>query len=132
LRKYRVVVDTNVFVSSFWGGNPEKLVRLFIQGKVALILSPAIIEEVERVLARILGKNPDVADLISLLKLKAIVVSPQKVFSTIKDDPHDNKFLDCAFAGEAQFIVSGDRHLLRLRKFKDVRIVTVKEFLDLP
>lgn len=106
--------------------------RLFIQGKVALILSPAIIEEVERVLARILGQNPDVADLISLLKLKATVVFPQKVFSTIKDDPHDNKFLDCAFAGEAQFIVSGDRHLLRLRKFKDVRIVTVKEFLDLP
>ncbi|MEJ2745103.1 MAG: PIN domain-containing protein [bacterium] len=124
MRKYRVVVDTNVFVSSFWGGNPEKLVRL-LPGRRHRLRRRVRIRD-ERI-------GPGSRRAVRQIELGgAGAVSPQKVFSTIKDDPHDNKFLDCAFAGEAQFIVSGDRHLLRLRKFKDVRIVTVKEFLDLP
>lgn len=131
LEKHRVVVDTNIFVSSFWGGNPRKLIRLFLEGKITLLSSPEIIEEVERVLKRILGNDSDANNLISLFKLKATIVKPRKTYNVIKDDPHDNKFLACAYEGEADFIISGDKHLLQLTEFKCIKVITVKQFLDL-
>lgn len=60
----------------------------------------------------------------------SIVVKPTKRINEIKDDPSDNKFLEAAIAGNADYIVSGDKHVLKLKKFKDILIVTPAEFLE--
>ena len=58
------------------------------------------------------------------------IIEPKEKYKIIKDDSDDNKFLDCAVAGKANFIISQDKHLLTLKEFKSIKIVTPKEFLE--
>jgi len=55
-------------------------------------------------------------------------VSPKEKFAVIKDDPKDNKLLECAVAGKANFLISGDKHLLSLKEFQGVKIITIEEW----
>ena len=60
-----------------------------------------------------------------------VLVDPKEKIRLIEDDPKDNIFIECALAGECKFIVSGDHHLLKLKEYKDIKIVTAKEFMSL-
>ena len=132
VKPVRVVLDTNVLISSLWGGKPRKVIDLWDKRKFLLIVSQAVLDEYFAVLNRFELTEEDIEDITILFSNpnKTLLVKPKSKINRIKKDPEDNKFLACAMEGEADFIVSGDKHLLELGNFGDSQIVTVSRFLD--
>lgn len=136
----RAVLDTNVIVSAIIGRkySPSKeIFESFKNSKLFLATSVEILEEIEEVLNRehvvkyhgySLDRRSKI--IIDLAKL-SYVVPGTSVINVIKDDPDDNMILVCALEARANYIVSGDRHLLKLKKFEGVKIVTPREFKDI-
>ncbi|MBN1351013.1 putative toxin-antitoxin system toxin component, PIN family [candidate division KSB1 bacterium] len=130
--KIKTVIDTNVFISSFWGGKPKAVVDLWINGKIIICLSDPILVEYFRVMIEKLQLSKEKIDrLIGLFgEMRNIEkVNPKMHFEVILKDPDDNMFIDCAMEAGANFIISGDDHLLELSKFEEIKIVTPAEFL---
>lgn len=128
----RVVPDTNVLVSAIvFGGPPGYLVELAAEGHLVLVLSPPLIDELREVLRRKFGFSDAAAyHAETLLRKISIVVEPEREVAIIGRDPEDNRVLETALAGDADVIVSGDRHLLGLEKFGAVPIMSPRELLD--
>ena len=128
----RIVADTNVIVSALiFGGIPQRVLDLAAAGIVVLCYSAPIQEEVERVLEQKFGwKSNDGHQRVRSLLSWGIRVHPEVSLAVIKDDPDDDRILECAVAARAQAIVSGDRHLLRLTSFQGIQIQTPRQFLD--
>jgi len=129
----KVVVDTNVFVSSFFGGNPRKIVDLWKSGQLTLCLSKPIIDEYVEVLQRIGLKNErELRELLHLFAHGFHIIFSAKTpeLHLVEEDPDDDKFIECAVALKADFIVSGDKALIAIQNYMGIRIVTPKEFLD--
>jgi len=136
----RAVFDTNVFISALF--NPKKpsaqLLALVLQGKIKLIISPQIIGEIERVLTyprvkKLLKKRKTTAGeieegIVKALKLGVLTPGDLTV-AAVPDDPADDMFLACALEGQADFIVSGDHHLLDLSIYQGIQILSPTEFL---
>ena len=128
----RVVVDTNVLVSSFFGGNPRKIIDLWKQGQITLCLSPEIVDEYFEVLQR-LGlrseKEPD--EILSLFArgFNCIFTAKTLDLSIVPVDPDDDKFFECAVALKAQYIISGDSAVLQVGNYMGIQVTTPKEFL---
>jgi putative PIN family toxin of toxin-antitoxin system len=117
----KVVLDTNVFVSGvFFGGPPQKILEAWRDGKIQLLLSPAILEEYQRVMRELVLQFPEieVGALIDFMIVHSEIILPPSLPPIIQVDPSDDKFLECAVAGEATSIVTGDKHLLKLVKPK--------------
>jgi len=132
--KPKAVIDTNIFVSAHLvpNGNPAKVVDSWVEDDgYELILSKPIVEEIIKVLHRKEIKVERIGRLLSLISQKATMVTPEKEISVIKDDPDDNKFLECAVKSKADYIVSGDKHLLDLGGYEGIKILTPKEFLGI-
>ena len=135
----KVVIDTNQFISSLINkrGPSAELLSSWREHRYVLVLSSPIVEEIQRVLQypHIFKKynlvTVEIESLLNLLRHDAVMVSAAHPVDVIKEDPDDNKFLACAVAAEADYIVSGDGHLLNLGKYKNVRILTVNEFLKI-
>ena len=131
----KVILDTNTHISALgWKeGNPRKVLDLCILGKCRLIESIELIKEFVSVISRpkfsFINEEERNQLLIFLLQI-SILVEPKQKFN-VCEDPKDNMILECAVEGNADYIVSGDYHLLKLKEFKGVKIVTAKEFLDL-
>ncbi len=130
----RIVVDTNVFISSFFGGKPKKIIDMWKDGQFTLCLSASIIEEYVLVLDRFLGKYDNEID--ELLKIfssgyNSIFVKNPKKLNIVKDDPDDNKFIECAVSLKAKYIISGDVHLKSIKSYLDIKILSPAEFLDI-
>jgi putative PIN family toxin of toxin-antitoxin system len=135
----RVVLDTNVFVSSLLSrqGAPAKVLDEWRAGTYLLVTSPSVILEIRRVLKtpRLRKKyrigEHEIEQLIELLKKEAVIVPGLPgVKGIIARDPEDDKFLACAIDAGADMIVSGDRHLLDLREYRGIPILTVRQFLE--
>lgn len=135
---WRVVLDTNLFVSSVLvkRGLPAQAMQAWRERKFVLLVSPAIVAEIRHTLNydRIRRKyritDEDIADLILLLQKNGLLVDGLAGTSgVILDDPDDERILACAIDGRADFIVSGDRHLLDLESYADIPIITVRDFL---
>jgi putative PIN family toxin of toxin-antitoxin system len=128
----RVVADTNVFISALmFGGLPGTFLDLALLQSFLLVTSPALLDELDEKLRLKFGLSPNDADLVrAQLQSSAVVVKPTVILAVIKDDPDDNRVLECAAAGEANYIVSGDRHLLQLRSYEGIPILTVRHFMD--
>jgi len=128
----RVVLDTNIYISaSMFGGVPGNLLELALLGALALIISPALLDELDDKLQNKFGvSSQDAAILRAALQNIALVVEPRETISAIADDPDDNRVLECAVGGNADLIVSGDRHLLKLLSFRGIPIVTARQFMD--
>ena len=121
----KVVLDTNVYFSAFHSarGTPFELWRRAVQREYALLVSPAIVRELAHVL-RVDLKWPE-ADIITQLKLVArvaTVVEPKIRLHVIRADPDDDRIVECAMAGNADLIVSGDHHLTKLKAFEGIGI----------
>jgi putative PIN family toxin of toxin-antitoxin system len=133
----RVVLDANVSVSAALKphSKPAQIIDLVKEGEIALVLSHAILEEIKKVFRypkirkelRIAASEIDEA----LAKIAQVaILTPGKMqISAVKDDPEDNRYLECAVEGRADFIISGDKHLLNLKTYQDIKIVTPAEFL---
>ncbi|OHE16658.1 MAG: putative toxin-antitoxin system toxin component, PIN family [Syntrophobacterales bacterium GWC2_56_13] len=129
----RIVPDTNVFIASFFGGNPRTIIDLWKDGRLRLCLSQDIFDEYIEVLRR-LGLD-DTPELEELLKLFAtgfhIVFTTRTPEIHVVADSDDDKFIACALALKAGCVVSGDKALVDVRLYQGIRIVTPKEFLKI-
>lgn len=130
----KVVLDTNVIVSGFlWKGKTSELLERLDSGEADLLLSVDILEEIERVLENkklkhiIERSGQGVKVIMDKLYSMGQIINPRIKLDVINDDPADNKFVECAVAGKADYIVSGDRHLLNLQEYEGIKIVKVAE-----
>lgn len=133
----KAVIDVNLFVSAVISkkGNPAKLLQLWRDRAFLTVISEQMIEEFERVLRypRVRNKynlkDEDIGLAVGAIRKFAIVLPDLIKLDVIKEDPDDNKVLACALAAQADYIVSGDSHLLDLGVFENIPIVTVKYFI---
>lgn len=130
----RVVLDTNVLVSSLlFSGVSSRLVGLWQGGAFEPVASGAMVREYTRVLAYPKFKLSK-EEALGLLKEEVlpflVPVTVHRVLPVIKEDPADDQFLACALAGKADAIVSGDKHLLNLGHYREIPILTVRQFLE--
>jgi putative PIN family toxin of toxin-antitoxin system len=133
LRK-RVVFDTNILLSAlvFPGGRGEAALRRIIEQTDQLILSRPIVDELLDVLARKFARDAEeLAHVAVFVSELAVVVAPKRRLRVVKDDP-DNRILECAVAGRAEVIVTGDKALLALKLYQKIRILTLREYLGTP
>ena len=134
----KVVIDTNVFVSAFiFGGLMEKFIDLIDDNMIQACFSPETLKELHLILSHSKFQKRretlpfSVDAFLKNLLSKSIIVYPQTIVKVIKDDPSDDKFLACALSCQASFIISGDKHLLKLKKFHKIPILQPKEFLKI-
>lgn len=128
----KVVIDTNIFVSSFFGGNPRKIVDLWRDGKITLCLSKDILDEYIEVLQRIgLKGEVEIQELLSLFAKGVNILFTTKTphIRTVKDDPEDDKFIECAVALKAEAIITGDKALKAMNEYMGIKILTPQQFL---
>ena len=129
-----VVFDTNIFVSglTYPGGRGELALHRIIEGDDTLLISKPIIHEVIDVLARKFSRDQEeLARVAVYLSDIATLVYPRQKIDILKDEP-DNRILECAVAGKAGVIVTGDREMLRLGEYKTIGIISLKEYLKTP
>jgi len=128
----RVVFDTNVVVSALgFGGQPlEALLRAFDED-LQLIASDETLRELERVLAydHLPFTEAEQARYPHILRLESEIVVPENTIEIVRDSD-DDKFLECALEGDAEYVVSGDNDLLDLHSYKGVQIITPAELID--
>jgi len=128
----KVVFDTNIFISAFAipGGMAEKAVLRIIEGRDELVISSAIIKEVLSVLSLKFGRDREALSHVAvILSDLGEWVDPKQTVRTLKDDP-DNRILECASFGKADIIVTGDKEMLRLGEFNQVKIVSLRKYLE--
>jgi putative PIN family toxin of toxin-antitoxin system len=129
----RVVIDTNVFVSSFFGGNPRKIIDLWKREKIILCLSNAVLDEYIDVLRRIGLKDEDeLEELLSLFSRGFNILFTTKTpkINIIKNDPDDDKFIECAVALKAKAVITGDREVLAIKEYMGIGMLTPQQFLE--
>ena len=128
----RVVFDTNIFISALIlpGSRAEEALTRVIEGTDRLILSKSILDELLGVLARKFSRDPEELARVALwLGELAEWVRPARRLSVVADEA-DNRILECASAGEAEVIVTGDKGLLRLGTFEGIDIVSLRDYLS--
>lgn len=128
----KVVIDTNIFVSSFFGGNPRKIVDLWRKEKLTLCLSKDILDEYIEVLRRIGLKDEDeLEELLSLFSKGFNIAFTTKTpkITLVDDDPDDDKFIECAVALKADVIITGDKALEAIKEHLKIKILTPAQFL---
>lgn len=131
----RIVADTNIYISAlFWRGKPNKLIHMCYEGKAKLVVSRKIIEELERILLtdeKFKMAREDVALNTEIILINAELVEPKATLNVIKEDPDDDRILECAVEGEAEYLVSGNKHLLNLKEFQEIKILTANQMLEI-
>jgi len=134
----RAVIDANQFVSALLkpDSNPAWVLGLVREEKIQLVMSSAIVAEIRAVLLypKIMKRHrltPAQLDLLlkKLLKV-AVITHNEPKFEVIDHDPSDNKYLECAVAGRADVIISGDSHLTDLKFFQGIRILSPTRFRE--
>lgn len=129
----RVVFDTNIYVSAFAipGGLAEDAYLYALHGRFELLTSVAILTETVTVLQREFDWTEEKArELVQTISRVASVVKTTARLRVAQDDP-DNRILECAIHAGADFIVTGDRHLLSLTRYEGVQILRLDDFLNL-
>ena len=130
--RIRAVFDTNVIISGLlFAGPPSLLLKCVLSGMVELTVSPSLMDELERVLRlKFPHTRQAILDTLEELKEISVLALPKEKVKVITDDPDDNRVLECAIGSHADVIVSGDKHLLVLKKFRSIPILTSRQFLD--
>lgn len=134
----KITVDTNILISAtFWHGDSEEIIKKVENKEIELFLSNDIIEEFIEVLNykeiqnKIKIKNLEIIRSIQKIILISEIITPKRKIDIVKEDPDDNKILECALEGNVNYIISQDRHLLKFKKFNDIKILKPEEFLKL-
>ncbi len=131
----KVVLDTNTIVSGIgWDGPPRRVLMALRDGLHDLVISPDLLVELTRVLSypklRPIAAHPSLRAVLEWVHQPEHIVIPKERLSIIRADPQDNLVLEAAVAGRAGTIVSGDHDLLAIRKFRDIPIVTTRQFIS--
>ncbi|MGI0141842.1 MAG: putative toxin-antitoxin system toxin component, PIN family [Candidatus Micrarchaeales archaeon] len=130
----RIVLDTNILISGLlYIGKPKKLIDLALNGKIQIVSSADIIDEFKGVVSREKFKleREEQAQLVSFVVRISHIVSLKGKFRVVKEDPDDDMVIGTAYDGKASYIVSGDKHLLKIKEFAGIKIVTANQMLNL-
>ena len=128
----KVVIDTNIFVSSFFGGNPRRIIDLWKTEKITLCLSKEILDEYIEVLQRIgLQDEDELGELLSLFRRGFNILFTTKTpkVKVVKNEPDDDKFIECAMALKTEVIVTGDKAIEAVGEYMGIKILTPQRFL---
>jgi len=129
----KVVLDTNTLVSAIgWAGPPARILRAYRAGRFSLLTSPQLLEELTRVLTyrrlRVIARHPDLPHILEWLHAPPRVVFPRRTVTVITEDLPDNHVLEVAVEGHVGAVISGDEHLLTLKMFEAIPILTAAAF----
>ena len=130
----KVVVDTNIFVSSFFGGKPKKIIDLWKTGKITLCLSDSILEEYIQVLQRLgLKDEMELEELLAFFAKGIHIQFTKKTpeLNLIEEDSDDDKFIECAVALKARYIITGDKALESFGQYMNIKILSAQKFLEI-
>lgn len=136
----RIVIDTNVLISAFLSREapPYRIFELTRTGDMILVMLQPIYQELERVIryphlqARANYDEQQVKRFLRGIKRTSLWISVDQTLAVIESDETDNRFIELAVAGKARYIITGDkRHLLPLRRYQGIEIVSPTEFLAL-
>jgi uncharacterized protein len=133
----KITVDTNILISAaFWYGASDKIISKVEAKEMQLILSENIIKEYSDVLDyeeiqdKIRDKKLVMKHTVRKIISISTIIEPEIKLDVVKDDPDDNMILECAVAGNVDCIVSNDKHLLKLKEYKNIPILTPDEFVE--
>jgi len=135
----KVILDTNVWLSAiFWKGEADKLINNIQKKKIEIVITKKILSEIVNVLNQeskfqkfIDNRNIAIKDLINtVLDISQFVVS-KSIIDVIKEHPADNMILESAIDGAANYIISYNKHLLKLKEFKGIKVLKPSEFLEI-
>jgi len=134
----RVTVDTNILISaSFWYGASERIINKAENKEIVLVLSEQILEEYHKVLdyeeikEKIKDKDLEMKQALLRIGIISEIVEVKSKIELIKEDPADNKIIECAVDGKVDYIITKDNHLLKYKEYKGIKIITPEEFLKI-
>jgi putative PIN family toxin of toxin-antitoxin system len=121
------------FRVSFSGGAPHEILRAWYQNRFTLVLSLEIYVEYERTAHELAERFPpiDLNSILDYMKKKAVYYAPLPLSSPVCVDPADDKFIACALASKTRIVVSGDKHLQAVTGYREVQVVTPRQFFDM-
>ena len=130
VKPVRVILDTNILISAIgFGGKPREILRFCLENKVKAITSQILIAELQEVISK---KFPELIYKLDQIQRrinkKFKKVQPKNILKILNDED-DNRVLEAAAEGKCSYIITGDKELLDLRVFKNIKIVTVDQFL---
>lgn len=133
MKHIKVILDTNVLVSGiFFSGPPARILKAWQDGRFQIALSEEILNEYRRVIQSLAAKlgHIDFEPILETLLIESELVPSWSFESPVCEDPDDDKFLACAMVSHANYLITGDNHLLKIGNFIDTRIVTPRQFID--
>ncbi|MGE5580487.1 MAG: putative toxin-antitoxin system toxin component, PIN family [Bacillota bacterium] len=121
----KVVMDTNCLVSAIgWDGPPHRILLACLRGTLELCISPAILEELTKVLSRprlaVIAAHPDLPTVLSWLHTSTHLVFPSLALSVVAEDPDDNHIIECAVESGAEAVITGDDHLASIKSYQGI------------
>jgi putative PIN family toxin of toxin-antitoxin system len=127
----RVTLDTNIYISALeFGGEPLLVLDMAIAGEIEVAISGPIVAEIERVLETKFGWQPqDILDAKVLVLTTGKWVEPKQTLDVVKEDPDDNRIVECAVEAGSQSIITHDKDLLRMGSYEGIKMMKVAEFL---
>jgi len=137
----RIVLDTNVWLSAiFWQGEATQIVELAENRnfKLDIIITKDILLEIRSVINReakfqkfLENRMENIRTILATILDLAVLVEPARKVNVIVADPNDNKILEAAIAGKADYIISYDAHLTDLKRFENIKILTPSQFIHM-
>ena len=130
--KTKVLLDSNIFISALgWNGKPRVILEKCLHGELELVTSPDQLNELMRVMdyPKFDFTEEQKLTLLGIITAIATIVEIPKTLKVIEDDPSDDIILETAMVGNVDYLVSGDPHLLKLKEFEKIKIITASEFL---
>ncbi len=130
----KVVFDTNVLISStLWeGSSAQKLLFQCIKKGVLIHISPEILSEYQAILKRDFSySDEEIALIVEKIMAFAILIKPETKISLIKEDPDDDKIIECAIDSLSEYLITYDKHLLVLKQHQNTKIIKPEEFMEL-
>ena len=133
----KVVLDANIFVSAVISGkgNPARVLQLRLDEEMEVVLTLAILEEIRRVIyyprLRKAHRLPDkeIELFLRLIAERAAFIEPNVELQVVVDDPDDDMYIECAVSSNAEFIITGDKHLVDIESYAGIQIVNATAFL---
>lgn len=128
----KVTLDTNIIISGIgFGGKPRSVLQLILDNKIQVYTSSILLAELEDVTSKRFPKLANNFELIGKkIRKKFITVQPKTTLKVVKDDD-DNRVLEATVEGKCDYIITGDKELLKLKSFRNIKILTPNEFLDI-
>ena len=130
----KIVIDSNIFVSSFfWGGNPRYVFERVINGLDESFTTEEILKEIKSVMnsGKFNANSNEIQDYIKIIKKYSKIIDSENIPKDISRDNDDNKILQCGLDGDVDFIITGDNDLLVLMEYEKIKIVKPKDYLEI-